>query len=196
MNTRMRKASFTVLLVLSLFMVTYFSPFNNRFPIAPSSNSPKYGLSYNVYATITVTENGKLLFYWAGLDPLTNLGLNLTCAKLSGSNSYNLTTYNLNTTFVVLANYTTITPSASSVVLQNEWIIVSGVIHAQVYNGYNVTGSFSGFTGTNSTNAFGLCYENGLGNNALFGYTIFNLITGIDNTFTFTIEIQIQETTT
>jgi hypothetical protein len=176
-------------------MVTYFSPFNNPFHIAPSSNSLKYGLSYNVYATLTITKNGKLFLYWSGLDPLTNLGFNLTCAKLSGSNSYNLTTYNLNTTFVVLANYTTITPNSGSVTLQNEFMIVSGIIHAQVYNGYNITGTFSGFTGTNSTNVFGLCYENGLGNNALFAYTTFNLITGIDNTFTFTIEIQIQETT-
>ena len=185
---------FVVLLISTLYLG--LGSWNPNIKPIQDSTSHKYGLSYNIYATVWFYQGNRLKFYFSGIDPLTNLGLNITCAKLTGSNSYNLTTYNENATFIVLANYTTVTPSASSVVLQGEWINVTGVIHAQVYNGWNITGTFSGFAGSNDTNCFGLDYESGLGSNSLFGYTTFSLITGITSSFTsITVEIQIQETT-
>lgn len=156
----------------------------------------KYGLGYNVYATITFTQNGKLVYYYSGLDPLTNLGLNLTFAKLTGSSTYNLTTYNMNTTYVSLGNYTSAMNGATTA-LTGEFVRVSGTIHAQVYNGYNITGTFSGLAGTNSSNCMGVNYASStIGQNDLFGYTTFNLVTGIDSTFVITAEIQVQGTTT
>ena len=143
-------------------------------------------------------QNGKLVYHFSGLDPLTNLGLNLTFCKLTGivANGYNGTTYNLNTTYVSLGNYTS-AMDATTTTLTGEFIKVSGTIHNVVYNGFNITGSFSGFTGTNSSNCMGLNYENSnIGQNALFGYTTFGLVTGIDSTFVITAEIQVQGTTT
>lgn len=161
------------------------------------TTSKKYGLFYNVYATITFSRFGKVVYYYSGLDPLTNLGLNLTFTKLTGVNSYNLTTYNMNTTFVSLGNYTTAMTGATTQ-LTGEFIRVSGTIHAQVYNGFNITGVFQApeLQGTNSSNCMGVEYGSSSFNNDLFGYTTFNLITGIDNTFVITAEIQVQGTTT
>jgi hypothetical protein len=153
-------------------------------------------LNYNLYGTIWVKKNNQLIYYSSGLDPLTNLGFNLTFAKLSGSNSYNLTTYNLNATIVSLGNYTGTNLNSSSTILQGEFIRNSTTIHAQVYNGYNLTALFNGFSGSNSSNCMGINYNGvALGNQDLFAYTTFNLITGIDSTFSITCELQISGTT-
>lgn len=177
--------AFIIILLLSSFS---FTP------------TPKYTIEFgiNVYATISFYKNGKLIYHFSGLDPLTNLGLNLTFCKLTGitTNGYNSTTYNLNTTYISLGNYTSVMDSTTTT-LTGEFIKVSGTIHAVVYNGFNITGSFSGFSGTNSSNCMGLSYENSnIGQNALFGYTTFGLVTGIDSTFVITAEIQVQGTTT
>lgn len=158
----------------------------------------KNSLGLNVYATITFVKNGKILYYFSGLDPLTNLGLNLTFAKLTGSSTYNLTTYKMNTTYVSLGNYTTAMNGATTA-LSGEFVRVLGTIHAQVYNGFNITGTFdsSNLFGTNSSNCMGLNYEGStIGMNDLFGYTTYALVTGIDSSFVITAEIQVQGTTT
>jgi hypothetical protein len=149
-----------------------------------------YDLRVSVYATVTFYRAGRVVYYFAGLDPLTKLGLNLTFAKLSGSNSYNLTTYSMNSTFVSLGNYTTVMTSDTTQ-LAGEFIRVAGVVHAQVYNGFNVTGSFSGFAGTNSSNCMGLEYAGSGFGNDLFGYTTFGLVTGIGSDWSITAEIQV-----
>jgi hypothetical protein len=152
---------------------------------------------YRLDATVSFYRGRILYAKRVGSDPLTNLWLNLTYCKMSGSNTYNLTTYNMNASFVGLANYTTTTPSASSTTIQGEWYRGNSgncLIHAQVYNGYNVTGTLTGFSGTNSTNCMFLAYSSSFNDPTVVGYVTYSLVTGIDNTFTVVCELQLQGT--
>lgn len=175
-----------LLFVSSIHVIFHSSTFPNN----------RENLGFSLYATIWINQNGKLVYYQSGLDPLTDLGFNLTFAKLSGSSSYNLTTYNMNATYISLGNYTaSASLNSTCIVLPNEFIRNSTTIHAQVYNGYNLTCLFNGFSGTNSSNCFGINYSPNFNSNDLFAYTSFSQITGIDNTFSITIEAQITGTT-
>ena len=189
-----KKLLIATLIVIDILLTVSILPF--LLPVSEKINPVEIvNLKYSIFASITFSKNGKIVYEYSGLDPLTNLGLNLTFAKLSGSSTYNLTTYNMNTTYVSLGNYTT-AMNGDTVALSGEFIRVSGTIHAQVYNGFNVTGIFQNLAGTNSSNCMGLNYESAsIGQNDLFGYLTFGLVTGIDSTFIITAEIQIQGTT-
>jgi hypothetical protein len=188
-------ALFSVSMITIFILILGFSlnSFNNSF-INQKGNT--MSINYQVNAEITFKKNGKVVYHFSGLDALTNQGLNLTFCKLTGDNTfYNMTTYNMNTTRVSLGNYTTAL-SSSSTNLGGEWIRVSGTIHAQAYNGFNITGTFSGLTGTNSSNCMGIEYGGAtMNNNDLWGYITFSQITGIDSSFTITAEIQVIGTT-
>jgi hypothetical protein len=151
----------------------------------------------NVFASVKFERGGKVVYYFSGLDPLTNLGLNLTFAKLTGNftSGHNSTTYILNATGITLG-YCTSGPNASSTILDTEFARNgSAYLHDKVYNGYNLTSVFTGFTGTNSSNCMGVNYGGSGKQNDLFGYSTFSTVSGIDSSFTITCEIQVQGTT-
>jgi hypothetical protein len=160
----------------------------------------KYGkqlqitIGYNVYAEITFIQYGKVKYHFSGLDPVTNLGLNLTFAKLTGyfTSAYNQSTYMQNCTYVSIGYGT---PTSSSTYLPVEWAKVSGTLHALVYNGFNITGTITPPASSNSANCMGINYEGTANSTSLYGYTTFSTVTGIDNTFTIVCEIQVQGTT-
>lgn len=181
------------LLVLSVITILLFA-LGCSIHLVSVQTGNNASLNYNIDSTIYFYQNGHLVHVEYGHEPLTNLGLNLTFAKLTGSLSYNQSTYLLNTTFVSLGDGSV---SATITKLPNEFIRVSGVIHAQVYNGFNITGTFTGFSGTNSSNCMGINYESAsLGFNDLFAYVAFSEVTGIDSSFTITCEIQVSGSST
>jgi len=145
----------------------------------------------SIHSTITMTKNGVKVFEQYHAGAITNLGANLTMTKLTGnvSNAYNGTTYNLNLTYISIGNKGTL--DASSTVLPGEWNRTAATMHDCVFNGFNLTAVFKGTTGTQTADCLGINYENGIANNALWGYDTFTEVTGIDSTFTITIESKV-----
>jgi len=145
---------------------------------------------FEVHMTIKFWKDGKLVFqqYHAGFK--TNLGMNVTFAKETGNATlYNMTQYNLNTTFVSIGNGTV---GVASTILPNEWAKVAGVQHDGTFAGYNVTATITPPVGPNWADCIGLNYENvGLGYHDLIYYDTFSTVTGIDNSFVITVEFGI-----
>jgi len=209
MNLKIVKASFTVSVLIGLILcLALYSP-----PSQVQNSKPLNTVVFqqNIYVTITATRNGKLVYYMTGLDPLTNLGLNVTFCKIVGNQTssnwlYNITQYNENITYVELGyySYAGIAPNSTNTSLIGEFIRTTGSVHAETYNSFNITGVFSGtstqyLAGSNSSNCMGISINGdglSIGSNDLYGYTTFSTITGIDNTFTITCEIEVSGTTT
>lgn len=125
--------------------------------------------------------------YHAGA--VTKLGLNLTFAKLLGNaTAYNMTTYPYNLTHVGIGNQGTL--NTDSVVLPGEWNrTVADTQHTLSYNSANWTLVIHPGTGPYTADCLGVYYH--ASNNALFLYDTFSEVTGIDDTFTITLEIQL-----
>jgi len=144
----------------------------------------------SVHATITMYRNGVKVFeqYHAGAP--TKLGLNTTFAKLLGvSASYNMTVYNLNVTYISIGNKGTI--DADSTVLPAEWNRTLATPHDATYNSCNWTAVFYPNTGPYTADCIGLNLESGIGINDLMFYDTFAEVTGIDTTFTITVEFKV-----
>lgn len=145
----------------------------------------------SIHATITMYKDGVKVFEQYHAGAITNLGANLTMTKLTGnvSNAYNGTTYNLNLTYISIGNKGTL--DASSTVLPGEWNRTSATMHDCVFNGFNLTAVFHPNTGPYTADCLGVNYEDGIASNALWGYDTFTEVTGIDSTFTITIESKV-----
>lgn len=144
----------------------------------------------SVHATITMYRNGVKVFeqYHAGAP--TKLGLNTTFAKLLGvSASYNMTVYNLNITYISIGNKGTL--DADSTVLPAEWNRTLATPHDATYNSCNWTAIFHPNTGPYTADCIGLNLESGIGINDLMFYDTFTEVTGIDSTFTITVEFKV-----
>jgi hypothetical protein len=148
----------------------------------------------SIHTTITMTKDDVPIYYGYHAGSVTNLGKNFTICKLTGlgptSSGYNLTTYMLNLTSVGIGNMGTLT--ASSVILPGEWNRTASTLHDLTYNTFNMTTvihpSGSGLT----ADCLGVYYEGTSANataSSLWGYDTFSEVTGIDNTFTITLEI-------
>ncbi len=149
-------------------------------------------LNYTITATITFRRNGKIVYEYAGLDPLTTQGLTLNLAKLTGNGTYyNMTTYNFNATWLSVG-YGTV--SSSSVVLPGEWDRVAGSQIALTATSFNMTATLiPPAGGPYSANCFGINYESATANTTdLYCYTTFGTVTGIDGNFTITPNVEVQ----
>ena len=169
-----------------LIMSAYYTSLNLY-----GSTSMDFSLR-SIHATITMTKGGVEIFRQYHAGAMTNLGANLTMGKLTGNftNAYNVTMWNLNTTFVSIGNQGT-PPSATTTVLPGEWNRTAAVMHANTYHSFNLTAVFYPGTGPYTADCIGINYEDGIANNALFGYDTFTEVTGIDSTFTITIEFSV-----
>lgn len=162
----------------------------------------QFGMSFTVgsiHSTITITDgkgNVVLSEYHAGA--LTQMGMNFTLANIvknsTGAPSYNATYYTnaLNLTFVAIGNQTaTWVCNNTETVLPSEWNRTAGNQHDFTYNTFNVTAIFKGAAATQVADCISLNFEDGIGNNAQWGYDTFTEVTGIDSTFTITAEIKV-----
>jgi hypothetical protein len=116
-------------------------------------------------------------------------GLNLTFAKLTGNTTdYNMTTYDLNLTYVGIGDQGTL--DTDSVVLPGEWNrTAADTQHDLDYNTCNWTLVIHPDSGPYTADCLGVYYE--ATGNSLFLYDTFSEVSGIDDTFTITLEIQL-----
>jgi len=153
----------------------------------------KYNLPYEVHTRIIVDKAGETVLdeYHAGV--VTNLGLNLTFCKLFGNTtSYNTTQYMYNLTHVGIGNQGAL--SAASVVLPGEWNrTVADTQHDLAYNTGNWTLVIEPDNGGPYTaDCLGVYFH--ASEDTLFLYDTFTEVSGIDETFTITLEIILSAT--
>ena len=142
-----------------------------------------------VHMNIRVYQSGKLLLAQYHAGAITNLGKNITLAKLTGDSSYyNMTTYNLNTTYISIGNQGTL--NTGSTVLPGEWNRTLGTVEDQDYDSFNLTCTFNpDASGPYTADCIGINFESGIGKDqSLFAYDTFSEVTGIDDSFTITVE--------
>jgi hypothetical protein len=101
---------------------------------------------------------------------------------------YAIAAYTLNTTHVSIGNGTV---TQASTVLPNEWARVQGNQHDAVPGGWNMTATITPPVGPNWADCIGLNCGAGAGANDLMYYDTFTTVTGIDSSFTITVEFQV-----
>ena len=177
----------TVILAAALLVGFSIANFNNAF-IAKQGSAHVDFTPGSVHATITIEKDGETILdeYHAGA--VTKLGLNSTFAKLTGnSTAYNMTTYDLNLTYVGIGNQGSL--DTDSTILPGEWNRTSALQHTLAYNSCNWTAVFYPDSGPYTADCLGVYYESA--GNSLFLYDTFSEVTGIDDTFTITIEVKL-----
>jgi len=147
-----------------------------------------------VHILVTIEKSGKTILrqYHAGY--VTKIGMNFTLGKLTGNTTlYNGTqfyTNNYNITYVSIGNQGTL--NTDSTVLPGEWNRTSATQHDGLYNSCNWTAVFTGTTGSQTADCVGLNWVSGIGMPySLFCFDSFSEVTGIDSTFTITIEFKV-----
>ena len=175
-------------LIASLIAVFLLSPTGHNL-MFPGTVDFSFSVG-SIHSTITITDNGKTILseYHAGV--LTQMGMNITLAKLTGNSTfYNMTTYPMNLTYVSIGDQGSL--SSASIVLPGEWNRTTANQHDPVYNSFNLTAVIYPGAGPYTADCLGVNYEAGIGNNALWGYDTFTEVTGITNTFVITLEVKI-----
>jgi hypothetical protein len=145
----------------------------------------------SIHTTITIERNGQKIIEEYHAGAVTQLGLNFTFAKLTGSSTlYNMTQYNLNISQISIGNQGTL--NTASTILPGEWNRTAATLHDGTYNSCNFTAVFHPDTGPYTADCIGLNFQSGIGQtNSLWGYDTFSESTGIDNTYTITVEIKV-----
>lgn len=155
-----------------------------------SNNEIQFSFSkHSVHTLITMYRGGAEVFKEYHAGAVTKLGLNTTFSKLvgSGSDFYNLSVCLLNLTYVGIGDKGALT--TDSTVLPGEWNRTTAVIHDEAYNSCNWTCTFYPDAGPYTADCLGLYYE--AAGNSLWAYDTFAEVTGIDDTFTIVLEIQV-----
>jgi hypothetical protein len=164
-----------------------------REPVA----SHHLNLEFSIHCTITFWRYGKIVFQQYHAGSFTYLGYNITAAKLLGNSSlYNMTLYNLNATQISIGwTDTSANMNQTLTALPNEWNRTSATPHDIIVNTnpsyWNLTAIIHPDVGPYNASCIGINYESGIGNNALLGYDTFTKKTGIDNTYTITVEFKV-----
>jgi hypothetical protein len=143
-----------------------------------------------IHSTIYVYQYGKLIHTYHHPGVVTKLGMNLTLCKLTNNAAYNTTQYSYNIAYMSIGNQGALT--SDSTILPGEWNRTTGTIHDATYNQFNITAVFHPDTGPYTADCLGLNFVTGIGvNYSLWGYDTFTEVTGIDSTFTITIEAKV-----
>jgi hypothetical protein len=197
------KIGTSIILITIAFIAVFFTGYQTRTSLLINS-ATGLGIGVNnengklelpnavIHSTIYVYEYGKLIGVYHHPGVVTQLGMNYTLGKITGySTSYNMTQYTYNCTYVSIGNQGSL--SATSTVLPGEWNRTTGTIHDATYNSFNVTAVFAGTSGTQTADCLGLNFGSATIGTAytLWGYDTFTEVTGIDSTFTITIEIKV-----
>jgi hypothetical protein len=153
----------------------------------------------SIHATVWFYKDGELIFTYTHPGVLTNLGRNITLAKLSGDSGYNLTWYNWNTTYISIGNQGVL--SNSSTVLPGEWNRTTATVEDITATGtsysYNLTCTFyPDAAGPYTADCIGINVGSGTigADETLWAYDTFTEVTGIDETFTINVEFKISIT--
>jgi len=154
-----------------------------------SNNEIAFSFSkHSVHTVITIYKGDQVILHEYHAGAVTKWGLNSTFAKLLGNTTvYNMTTYNLNLTYVGIGNKGTL--DADSQILPGEWNRTAGAQHASLYNGFNLTATFHPDAGPYTADCLGVYFD--AAGASLFAYDTFAEVTGIDASFTIVLEIQV-----
>jgi len=127
----------------------------------------------HIYQYRWIDGQKHLIFSYGHPAALTSIGENFTAAKQTGNAAWNLTGYTYNVTYIAMGNGTL---SAASTVLVNEWNRTAGTFEYIGVGQWNYSASFYP-SGSGRTNATGLCWAAGIGNdNGLWAYDTFTAI--------------------
>jgi len=145
----------------------------------------------SIHCRIRMWQDDNVVFdqYHSGV--VTDLGDNVTLAKLFGDADYNLTQYNMNATFISIGNEGSLDSTAT--VLPGEWNRTAGTVEDEGASQLNITATFyPDDSGPYTADCIGLNLESGIGTpQSLWAYDTFSEVTGIDETFTINIEFQV-----
>jgi hypothetical protein len=115
------------------------------------------------------------------------LGLNITLGKLCGDTDFWVAEYAKNVTYISIGNQGSL--STSSVVLPGEWNRTQGTVSNEAYNHFNVTATFYPDAGPYTADCLGLNLDTS--GSDLWGYDTFTEVTGIDDTFTINVYVEV-----
>lgn len=167
--------------------VEYYEDVLNRNKLAFNGSANMNFSVGSIHARITFYKNGELYYTQYHAGAMTKLGLNITLAKLTGDSWYNLTAYNLNETYISIGNQGSL--DSDSKVLPGEWNRTLATVEDEAYNSFNLTCTFyPDASGPYTADCIGINLQSGIGKNDLTGYDTFIEVTGIDETFTITVE--------
>ncbi len=177
------------LLCVGILLIEFTPHMMRLFGSSDMDLSVKFLDETPVHMNIKVYKQGKLLLSQYHAGAVTKLGMNMTLAKLTGDSTfYNLTTYSMNCTFISIGNQGTL--NTDSTVLPAEWNRTTATVEDEAYNSFNLTCIIIPDAGGPYTaDCIGINFESGIGKDqTLFAYDTFTEVTGIDATFTITVE--------
>lgn len=161
------------------------------------------GLSFSahsIHMTISFYKNGQLIYSQYHAGKVTYEGMNMTLSKWTGNTtvySY-ANTYMLSNVSCLALGYNTTAAQINQSMnyLPNEWVRVTAypITTATPYNMCNWTCTIvpSGVpAGGFSANNLGICYTSTGNATSLVAYDTFDLVTGIDATFTITADFSL-----
>jgi hypothetical protein len=155
-----------------------------------TSDAPPYNIDATVYVTHK-TPAGQIEY----VGSMTKMGINCTFGKLTGlAASYNMTQYPYNITSISIGDQGTV--NTDSTVLPGEWNRTTATPHDAGYNTINYTAVFHPDAGPHTADCIGLNIGPvtiGLAY-TLIAYDTFTEVTGIDTTFTITVEYRLYST--
>lgn len=193
----------TVILAASLLTVgvlyadlsSHYIQVKSELALATGMNNPLLLKEAVIHTTYYIEKDGELIAQYHHPGAVTQIGMNFTLGKIVGaySNStypYNATTTLMNCTFVSIGDQGSLT--AASRVLPGEWNRTRGTVHDATYNSFNITAVFYPDTGPYTADCIGLNWDSNIAADySLWGYDTFTQVTGIDDTFTITVEIKV-----
>lgn len=195
-KTGKKTIALVALLSIALLVVTfsYVSLYHNYVTLNADMNVALSFTKYSIHTTYTFEKNGKVIAQYYHAGAVTQLGLNYTLGKIVGA--YGNTTYPYNqTTTLMNCTYVSIgtgSPTTASHVLPGEWNRTWATIHDATYNQFNLTAVFHPNTGPYTADCIGVNWASAIGADwSLWGYDTFGQVTGIDATFTITVEVKI-----
>lgn len=148
--------------------------------------------AYSVHSRIRIWKGNQLILdeYHAGA--VTDLGDNMTLFWIFGDTDmqYGSIPYEANATYISIGNQGTL--NTTSTVLPGEWNRTTATVEDETQSQLNLTCTFyPDAAGPYTADCIGINAESGAGGNDLIMYDTFTEVTGIDETFTVNVEIQI-----
>jgi hypothetical protein len=199
---KIRNAALTAIIVTAILGAFFIGSYSNRnLKLSGSAdnglassfgtgNAPPYKADATVYVYRHMPSGEVQL-----VGSMTKMGINCTFGKLTGiAASYNMTQYAYNITSISIGDQGTL--NTDSTVLPGEWNRTAVTAHDPGYNTINYTATFKPGTGPYTADCIGLNIGPvtlGL-TYTLICYDTFTEVTGIDNTFTITVEYRLYST--
>lgn len=150
---------------------------------------------YSIHTQITIYKGSELVLDENHAGVVTNLGDNMTHYKLWADSDMQFGSLNSSayTPFISIGNYTGGNLNATSTVLPEEWHRELATIDGEQQSQLNFSCQITGgeITGTQVADCIGICLTETDDANDLWAYDVFDEVTGIDNTFTINIDIQV-----